>query len=125
MLNPTLRSAFAPTVLLVDDDTNITRRWTKEFYKRTSLGVLVANSIPDGIRLAMDQRLKVDAVVTDILFDSKTQDEKKKLSNGIDFLRYLGEQNIEVPMFVVSASYEMMDYKGRAEKEQIPIVAYY
>lgn len=120
------RTAFAPTVLIIDDDDGVTRRWTKEFHRKTSLGVLVANSIPEGISLATDSELKVDAIVADILFDAAKQDDGRNISDGIEMLRYLTkDRKIRVPMFVVSASHEMMDYKETAEREGVPVLQYY
>jgi CheY-like chemotaxis protein len=119
------RANFAPTVLLVDDDPNVTRRWTAEFHRRTSLGVLAANSLKQGREIFEDPEIKVDAIVADIYFDYGKDDPDTSLFDGLDLLAYLSKRGIRIPMFVVSAGIDMLNFKERAAREKIPIISYF
>lgn len=119
-----MRPAFAPTVLLVDDDPNVTRRWTNEFHTGTSLGVVTANTLRAGRELIEREEVTIDAVVADIFFEKGKEDDEKELYDGIAFLSYLYENGFKKPMFVMSANTEMADYRRRAETQQVPVVSF-
>jgi hypothetical protein len=86
---------------------------------------LVANTIPDAIRLVGDETLKIDAVVADIFFEGPKQDAENRLFDGIDLLSFLGKRKFSAPMFVISASHEMLDYRGKADELGVPVINFY
>jgi CheY-like chemotaxis protein len=120
------RGPFAPTVLVVDDDKLVTKRWVREFHRSTSLGVVVANSLRDAADIVEDKEVQIDAVVSDIVFDYQTDDQARHLGDGIDFLEWLEKSlAISIPKFVISASIEMSAYRQKAQQKALRVEGFF
>ena len=119
------RSSFAPTVLIVDDDVMVTQRWAREFHQRTSLGVVIANTLADAARIVESKEASFDAVVADLYFQAAAIDAKRRIGDGVDLLEWLSKNGVDVPTFVISASSEMVDYKRRIESSALSVEKYF
>jgi hypothetical protein len=112
-------------VLIVDDDPNVTRRWAKEFVTSTSLRPVQANTLKDARNILFSDTVSIDALVVDLFFGAGADDPEFGLFDGVDFLNYVNLSGLKLPMFVISASSEMMDYKDKAAKLRLPIVEFF
>lgn len=125
MTDTGMRGGFTPTVLIVDDDHLVTRRWSREFLSQTSLGVVVANSLSQAADLIEAGEVNIDAVVADLFFGYDTTDDIRNLQDGLQFLDWTQKQGLSVPLFVISANAEMVDYKKRSEELKLRIVEFF
>jgi CheY-like chemotaxis protein len=121
------RGRFAPTIMLVDDDKLVTRRWRREFHNSTSLGVVVANSLSDAAAIVEAGEVQIDAIVSDLIFDHGTDDPVRHLFNGVDFLVWLSDRTVkgDIPFFVMSATDNMLDYKNRLDSSSVQVEQYF
>jgi len=121
----TVRGGFTPTVLIVDDDELVTRRWSREFLGNTSLGVIVANSLKEAADLVEEGGVNIDAVVADMYFGYGTSDDARDLGDGLAFLAWTRKQGLDVPLFVISANVDMIDYRKRSEALDLHVVEFF
>jgi CheY-like chemotaxis protein len=121
------RGRFAPTIMLVDDDKLVTKRWRREFHNSTSLGVVVANSLADATAIIEADEVQIDAVVSDLIFDHGTDDPTKHLHDGVDFLSWLAKRpaQADLPLFVMSATENMVNFSSRLEEKSVKVEKYF
>lgn len=124
-MNESHRGRFAPTVLVVDDDKIVTKRWRREFHNLTSLGVVVANTLSEAASIIESKTIQIDAIVSDLIFDYGTDDAIRHLPTGVEFLAWANGAGHHVPMFVMSSTDNMVDFRRRLEEKHVPVEAFF
>jgi CheY-like chemotaxis protein len=125
VLEEMARERFAPTILLVDDDKLVTRRWRREFHDQTSLGVVVANSLAAAADIVEANDVQIDAVVSDLIFDRGTDDVARHLHTGVDFLSWIINRRQNLPLFVMSATDNMVNFRQSLEDRSVVVEEYF
>jgi CheY-like chemotaxis protein len=113
------------TILIVDDDPHITRRWAKEFAQNTNLKPVEATSLRNAWEIMASRGYDIDAVIADLFFDADSQDPAHDLYDGIDLLRFINLRHPSIPLFVISASADMANYKSKAASLKVPVNEYF
>lgn len=117
--------AQSPTVLVVDDDPNIIRRFQRSFMAETSLGVAAVRSLAQAKKLVDNRKIHFDAIVADLGFDPGMQSHADGLYTGIDLLALAYKTRPEADQYVISVFADEPGYKKHAADEKLPIIEWY
>jgi hypothetical protein len=82
----------SPIALVVDDDWAELRHLERAFLNATAIGVLCVDHLRDAADVIEAQNYDIAAVVADLRIDPPKRDSKRRLGNGIDFLKWLSTQ---------------------------------
>jgi CheY-like chemotaxis protein len=112
-------STYSPTVLVVEDDPACVRYLRRQFHDRTSVGVLVAKDIRSGRRLGED--VGIDALVTDLFFDTGKDLPEEELFDGVDLAAALKVKKPDLPMYVLSFMADDNVYHDKAKAKGVSV----
>lgn len=110
------KRTYSPAVLLVDDDISVRRMIRQKFHKETSIGVIVSRDLSEARTIIDDDKIEFDAIISDIVFESGTNDPKYDLYDGIDLLGYSKKKRPKLSEYVISCWADTKPYHERAEQ---------
>jgi CheY-like chemotaxis protein len=116
---------FSATVLIADDDPNVTAYLRRHFHQETSVGVLVASSLGDARKLVDDLSSDIHAVLVDLLFAKEYQEPEFDLRHGFDLLERLKRVRPQTKQYVLSIVAEDEHERQEAEKRHLTIAGWW
>ncbi|NTW33409.1 MAG: response regulator [Bacteroidetes bacterium] len=120
-----MQQTFAPTVLIVDDDPAMLDIISRRFYENTSLGVLTIDNLKEAHSVVSENRVHLDAILSDISFTPRTQDADHDIYDGLDLIQYTSKLLPDLPHYVCSVYSKEPSYKKRAKEMGIKLINWY
>jgi CheY-like chemotaxis protein len=113
---------YSPAVLIVDDDSGVTKYLREQFHEQTSVGVLVANDLGEAKELIDNKELSIDAILADLFFEKAKMAPGLDLYDGIDILHYSKQRRNGVRKYVLSFWADRDKEHDKVEELQLDIV---
>lgn len=112
-------------VLVIDDDPASARWILRKIHEESSLVAIVAEDLKQAASFVDDERLRIDAIITDICFSPGTHDKERDLKDGIELLAYAVGIRPNILSYIVSIVADDERERQKAEKLGVSISGWY